>query len=354
MVACFICQKEFQNNSGGQLTLHVRDSHGVSQEEYVILSEYGGNPPICACGFCNERPVFKRGKFLTYAKFHQRFDEREKKWREMYGTPKCERCGADVSFTRGNPQRFCSRSCHSRSENTGFGNPSTQMKIRKAILSKYGVANVSFLPEVKLKISNSLKGKKRFHTEKSRLLIRQSAIERWSDSDFRYKVSSKIRVSIKSNSNEIIRRKQAMKDNHANPVFIEKMWKGNKNRLSKLHLRIREELELEKYGFASEQRVGKFWADELHPELKIIVEIYGDHPHANPLRYAENDTIRLRGQSYFAKDKWAADLQRTKILEKLGYRVMILWESDNIDNFKKELEQLIQLSKNQQSHFVQQ
>jgi len=145
-----------------------------------------------------------------------------------------------------------------------------------------------------------------------------------------------------------------MKDNHANPVFIEKMWKGNKNRLSKLHLRIREELELEKYGFASEQRVGKFWADELHPELKIIIEIYGDHPHANPLRYAENDTIRLRGQSYFAKDKWAADLQRTKILEKLGYRVMILWESDNIDNFKKELEQLIQLSKNQQSHFVQQ
>ena len=33
---------------------------------------------------------------------------------------------------------------------------------------------------------------------------------------------------------------------------------------------------------------------------------------------------------------------------------MILWESYNIDNFKKELEQPIQLSKNQQSHFVQQ
>lgn len=354
MVTCFICQKEFTNNLGGQVTIHVQEVHGLTQEDYVVLSEYKGERPKCACGLCDESPVFKRGKFLAYAKFHQRFDEKEKRWIEKYGNPKCEKCGKNVEFVRGKPQKFCNVACSAKGAGVGFNSPLVQQKIRQNLISKHGVTNVSHLPEVRMKISTALKGKSHPHSEASKSLIARASAERWSNDEYRESTSSAIRFAINANDQEIIRRSQAMTANHKDPLFVEKMWKGNRNRLSKLHVRVRNELDLDRYGFISEQRVGKFWADELCPGLKVIIEIYGDHPHAKPTKYAADDVIRLRGQSYLAKDKWAADALRRETLEQDGYRVMIIWESDNLNDTREKLKRLLENPESGKSQILEQ
>jgi very-short-patch-repair endonuclease len=340
MVTCFICQKAFSANSGGQLTSHVQESHGISHEDYVIRAEYGGKAPQCACGLCDERPVFKRGKFLEYAKFHQRFEARERRWIEKFGQPKCERCESTVAFVRGKPSKFCSSSCANMGN--GFSNPLIQQKIAQKVAAKYGVKNISQVPDVRLRISSSMRGKSHCHTESSKRLISQASIARWKNGEYRESTASAIRLSINSNLTEIERRKLAMKANHEIPSFVEKMWKGNRNRLSRLHVHVRSALNLDSYGFISEQRVGKFWADELNPKYKIIIEIYGDHPHANPSKYSADSLIRLRGQSYLAKEKWESDQLRRETLEQDGYRVIVIWGSDNIDDSKTKIKRLLE------------
>ena len=75
--------------------------------------------------------------------------------------------------------------------------------------------------------------------------------------------------------------------------LLDKLLKGLKNRLSKLHQKIKNELQLYKIGFVSEQRVDRYLVDELNENKKIIIEINGDYIHANPKIYKLDDIIRL-------------------------------------------------------------
>jgi very-short-patch-repair endonuclease len=342
MVTCFLCQKSFNNNLGGQLTNHLVDQHSMSLESYVILTEYRGIEPRCACGLCDERPVFSRGKFLTYAKFHQNFEERERRWIEKYGSPRCEFCACDVGFARGQPKKYCNASCAMK-DGRGFANPDVQEKICNVVLERYGVTNVSHTQEVKDKLSKSLKGK--FKGRKSSIETRQkiaaSSVERWKDEEYKRQTSMKIKKSILENHQEIQRRKQWLTIKMQDSVFRENNFKSSRNRLSKLHQRLRIKLDLERIGFVSEQRVGKYFADELHLDKRVIVEIYGDYPHANPKKFDDNFIIKLAGQSFTAFDKRRADEMRISILKEMGYKVIVVWETDDITFKKKEIEDAI-------------
>jgi hypothetical protein len=148
MVTCFLCQKVFINNLGGQFTNHLQEIHNLSLEDYVVLTEYNGIAPKCACNLCNERPYFKRGKFLAFAKFHQSFKERERLWIEKYGIPKCPICNSEVKFARGTPKKYCSTSCAMK-DGKGFANPQIQKKISDVVMNRYGVSNISQHPDVK-------------------------------------------------------------------------------------------------------------------------------------------------------------------------------------------------------------
>ena len=108
-------------------------------------------------------------------------------------------------------------------------------------------------------------------------------------------------------------------------------------KLSNLHKKIKNELMLESYGFKSEQIVNDFLVDELNKEKKIIIEINGNYVHANPFLYKENDIIRLPGNHYTAKEKWTADYNRNKKLESLGYKIYVIWETDD---YKKVFEEI--------------
>ena len=67
MIRCEICNQEFKNNLGGDLTKHLREEHNMSMEDYYVLTELNGIEPRCQCGLCEERPNFYRGKFRKYA-----------------------------------------------------------------------------------------------------------------------------------------------------------------------------------------------------------------------------------------------------------------------------------------------
>ena len=94
-------------------------------------------------------------------------------------------------------------------------------------------------------------------------------------------------------------------------------------------------MNLDELGFISEQQILRYFVDELNEEKKVIVEIYGDHPHANPVKYGPDYLVRLIGQSYTASEKWEMDEIRKQRLESAGYKVFVIWESDDL-NLKKE------------------
>jgi hypothetical protein len=61
MIKCEICEIEFKNNLGGDLTSHILKTHNMSTADYYVLTELRGVEPKCKCGLCNERPNFHRG-----------------------------------------------------------------------------------------------------------------------------------------------------------------------------------------------------------------------------------------------------------------------------------------------------
>jgi len=136
---------------------------------------------------------------------------------------------------------------------------------------------------------------------------------------------------------ELERRSKWLKEKNQDSKFREKNFKNHKNRLSKLHQQIREKLDLGNLGFVSEQRVLKYFVDELNENKKIIVEIYGDYPHANPKKYSQDFVVRLYGQSFTAAEKREQDLLRKSKLEEAGYTVIVVWESDDVEDKKKEI-----------------
>ena len=331
MISCKICLIEFSNNSGGQLTNHLKESHGISLRDYTVRFDYCGVPPRCECELCEEMPVFSRGSFQRYALNHNKFKVREKLYIQKHGEPKCQECQSIVKkFDRGIPRKYCSTKCMGK--NVGFSLHSTQEAIKKVVQEKYGVANISSLDSTKLKISISNSGKTWEMCADGKQKISKAFKKKWLDQEYRQKASKK-----NFSKEEKLRRSAWLKEKNQESEFRKKNFLSSKNRLSKLHQKIREKLLLEKFGFVSEQRVGKYFADELNEEKKLIVEVYGDYPHANPKKYTDDFTVRLHGQSYTAAEKREQDLIRKKNLENLGYKVIIVWESDNLEEKRKEI-----------------
>ena len=72
----------------------------------------------------------------------------------------------------------------------------------------------------------------------------------------------------------------------------------------------------------------------IYPDLeynKKIIEFYGDYWHANPDISKYTDDYILHA-SITAKEKRAHDSMRIKILEDLGYTVLIIWQNDYKNN----------------------
>lgn len=83
---------------------------------------------------------------------------------------------------------------------------------------------------------------------------------------------------------------------------------------------------LRAYGFVGNRKIGRYIVDMLNINQRIIIEVYGDYWHANPLIYKGDAYIKAIRKT--AAQKWAYDTKRQRYLEKLGYKVYIIWEKD--------------------------
>ena len=85
-------------------------------------------------------------------------------------------------------------------------------------------------------------------------------------------------------------------------------------------------------GFKSEMPIDRYTVDELNENKKLILEINGDHWHANPRKYNANDIIGGTGKKT-AKQIWERDSEKIEVLQGMGYDVIIIWESDFRNKF---------------------
>jgi G:T-mismatch repair DNA endonuclease (very short patch repair protein) len=69
----------------------------------------------------------------------------------------------------------------------------------------------------------------------------------------------------------------------------------------------------------------------------VIIEVFGDFWHANPLIY---DSEEIVYSTKTASEIWKRDATKKDTLEKSGYRVYTLWQDDIINNSTK-LEDII-------------
>jgi hypothetical protein len=145
---CEICGFDFPYNTG-KFTTHLMEDHNLLLKDYIIQYELSGLTPKCVCGYCDEDAPFFRGKFLERIGKHQKYQWLKEQYIIKNDMPKCIKCGNDVKWNRGKPNKYCSFKCLPSNWN--------QEKINTTVKEKYGVDNVSFLDEIKNKISNSNK-----------------------------------------------------------------------------------------------------------------------------------------------------------------------------------------------------
>jgi len=68
--------------------------------------------------------------------------------------------------------------------------------------------------------------------------------------------------------------------------------------------------------------------DLILPEVKIIIECYGNYWHCNPILYSCDDIVYKYEGSINCNDIWNFDKIRKEHLESFGYKVIIFWEED--------------------------
>ena len=78
--------------------------------------------------------------------------------------------------------------------------------------------------------------------------------------------------------------------------------------------------------FELNYQISNMNVDVCHPVKKIVIEYNGDAFHCNPKFWEPDQYSTLIRMT--AGEKWAKDIARYAVLKKLGYRVIVIWESD--------------------------
>ena len=114
-------------------------------------------------------------------------------------------------------------------------------------------------------------------------------------------------------------------------IVVKKSHRRKKKRLRQKRTRAKIEDTVERYltdlnlRYEAGKHIGKYSVDFL-VEGKLIVECYGNFWHCNPKKYPPK--FYNKGLKCEAHRKWEKDLRRQRILENMGYRFLVLWETD--------------------------
>lgn len=86
---------------------------------------------------------------------------------------------------------------------------------------------------------------------------------------------------------------------------------------------------LETYGFLRNYQIGSYTVDLVSLNSKLVIEIYGDYWHCNPILY--KSTYFNKSIDMSAEEKWLLDFNRVKLIREMGYKVIIFWEKDLLE-----------------------
>ncbi len=347
---CQLCAGESNdfNDACGEFTRHLENFHHITRSEYVVITEHGGIPPMCECGYCSEDSEYHRRTFRRFAKGHNTFKWRNDNYTRIHN-PQCILCGNPVEFRRDKPNKLC-KACLD-SDGVGFASNKVQAAITKSVSEKYGVNNIMKVDHVKDKHLKSIESRVKTYERHSLdvlKIISESAKNLWKNQEYRDNVIPKLTAACRSPKERRRRSEHVINRIINEPGYLDKLVLrlGGTGRLSKLHLNFRNLLNLSEIGFESEQQINRYVVDELHRESKTIVEINGDYIHANPEMFDADAIIVTKNTRYSALEKWIYDDNRKRFLESKGYNVIIAWESDlknpsKLDDIKQMIEESV-------------
>jgi len=92
-----------------------------------------------------------------------------------------------------------------------------------------------------------------------------------------------------------------------------------------------DELDSLNIHFERSQLINGFVVDGLQKDAKVIVEFYGDTFHCNPKKFTDPDQY-CSWISRTVGDQWKRDQKRLACFYRLGYTVVIVWQSDWMTN----------------------
>lgn len=82
---------------------------------------------------------------------------------------------------------------------------------------------------------------------------------------------------------------------------------------------------------------GIYMYDFVITSIKLCVEFNGDIWHANPSKYSAEDRPNFKEPHLTAAEIWKRDAEKASLLEKEGYEVIVVWESEYNHNTVKQL-----------------
>ena len=127
------------------------------------------------------------------------------------------------------------------------------------------------------------------------------------------------------------------KEQHYRKVFKNR---GKSKRSEEFFMFLKEnhiidEIELEKY-------INGYIVDGCIENKKLIIEYYGDMFHCNPRNEKfKNPEKYCSWIGRTVREQWNRDRKRLAVLYRLGYRVLIIWESDWINKRNEQLERIL-------------
>jgi hypothetical protein len=90
---------------------------------------------------------------------------------------------------------------------------------------------------------------------------------------------------------------------------------------------------------------GFYFYDFVDENKKLIIEYNGDMYHANPDKFKEDDNPHPFRKNITSKEIWLKDQIKIKLAEELGYKVLIIWDSEyrykGFENKEKIIERCI-------------
>lgn len=105
------------------------------------------------------------------------------------------------------------------------------------------------------------------------------------------------------------------------------------------------------FGKINEELQQYTFFDFVIPELKLCIEFNGDCFHANPKKYIETDCPNPYNKLLTAKEIWEFDNIKNNVLIKLGFDVLIIWESDYNENKNKIINDIISFIKERNEEY---